>query len=41
MPAFPIVTQLMQSFRQYPPRQKPAQFNVEAITQMMYQNMKR
>jgi len=31
----------MQSFQEFPPRQKPAQFNVDAITQMMYQNMKR
>ena len=41
MPSLPIVTQLMHSFQAFPPRQKPAQFNVDAITQMMYQNMKR
>ena len=32
----PIVTQFVGSFKEFPPRQRPASFNVEAIMQQLY-----
>jgi arylsulfatase len=39
MYSFPIVGQFMATFKEFPPRQKPASFNVDAITATMYQYM--
>jgi len=41
MPAIPIVSQFVATFKAFPPRQKPAKFNVEDITRAIYQSMNR
>jgi arylsulfatase len=40
-PALPMVQKFMMSFQKYPPRQKPASFNVDEFTEMMYMNMEK
>lgn len=39
-PAKPIVGKFVMSMQQFPPRMKPATFNVDEITEMMYRGMK-
>jgi arylsulfatase A-like enzyme len=41
MPSIPIVFQFVATFKEFPPRQKPASFNVEDITAAMYQYMQK
>lgn len=36
MPALPIVAQFVATFQEFPPRQRPAKFNVEDITNAIY-----
>lgn len=41
MPAFQIVADFVRTFQEYPPRQKPASYNMEDVTAAMYQMMQK